>query len=41
MKRGWKAYQTCEKMFDTRHQLMVEQLDNDVDAAADTCVLRF
>lgn len=26
-----------KKMFDTRHQLMVEQLDNEVwDAAADT-----
>ncbi|MFP1497684.1 co-chaperone HscB [Escherichia coli] len=32
-----KLYQTCEKDVDTRHQLMVEQLDNETwDAAADT-----
>ncbi len=37
MKRGWSFIKRVKKMFDTRHQLMVEQLDNEAwDAAADT-----
>jgi molecular chaperone HscB len=32
-----KLYQTRERMFDTRHQQMVEQLNNETwDVAADT-----
>ncbi len=29
MKRGWSFIKRVKKMFDTRHQLMVEQLDNE------------
>ncbi len=38
MKRGLESFiKRVKKMFDTRHQLMVEQLDNEAwDAAADT-----